>query len=159
MRFIPSDYRLAMNLEYGSRKASTRIMFIILLIMNLAVDFNPYSDADFTDLIEFIYSVDLSSEELMQSPELLKSDGVQMAHHGQNGASKEVYNAISPEICFFSTPKWLYNNDNGGGYNSGRWKSITVREWIKEIGAKTVKAYEGDQTYRFTSNGIFKVYE
>ncbi len=100
-----------------------------------------------------------SSEELMERPELLKSNCVQMAHHGQNGAPKDVYNAIHPEICFFSAPKWLYDNDNGGGYNSGRWKSITVREWIKEIGAKTVKAYEGDQTYRFTSDGIYKVYE
>ena len=101
----------------------------------------------------------LSSEELMQRPELLKSDGVQMAHHGQNGASKEVYNAISPEICFFSTPKWLYDNDNGGGYNSGKWKTTVVRGWVKELGAKTVRAFEGDQTYNFTRKGIFKVYE
>ena len=43
------------------------------------------------------------------------------------------------------------------GYNSGRWKSIIVRDWIKEIGATPVKAFEGDQTYRFTSEGIYEI--
>ena len=100
-----------------------------------------------------------SSEEVMERPELLKADGVQMAHHGQNGSPKEVYEAIHPQICFFSASEALYNNDNGGGYNSGRWKSLIVQEWIKEIGAECVKAYEGDQTYRFTSTGIFKINE
>ena len=100
-----------------------------------------------------------SSKELLERPELLKSDAVQMAHHGQNGASKEVYDAIKPEICFFNCPKWLYENDNGGGYNSGKWKTIIVRGWMKDLGSKIVKAYNGDQTYRFTSKGIFKVYE
>ena len=100
-----------------------------------------------------------ASKEIMERPELLKSDAVQMAHHGQNGAPKDVYNAIYPEICFFSASEKLYNNDNGGGYNSGRWKSIVVRDWMEEIGAKPVKAFEGDQTYRFTSEGIFEVYE
>ena len=44
----------------------------------------------------------------------LKSYAVQMAHHGQNGVGKEVYDVIDPSICFFNAPKWLYENDNGG---------------------------------------------
>ena len=44
----------------------------------------------------------------------LKSYAVQMAHHGQNGVGKEVYDVIDPTICFFNAPKWLYENDNGG---------------------------------------------
>ena len=55
-----------------------------------------------------------SSKEIMDNPSLLKSDAVQMAHHGQNGAPKEVYDAIHPQICFFSATEALYNNDNGG---------------------------------------------
>ena len=100
-----------------------------------------------------------TSKELMEEPEKLKADAVQMAHHGQNGASKEVYEAIAPDICFFNCPEWLYNNDNGEGYNSGKWKTIEVRGWVDELGAKSYKAFEGDQTIRFTSDGFEKVEE
>lgn len=100
-----------------------------------------------------------ASKELMEEPEKLKADAVQMAHHGQNGVSKDVYEAIDPEICFFNCPEWLYNNDNGNGYNSGKWKTVEVRSWVDELGAKSYKAFEGDQTIRFTSDGFVKAEE
>ena len=100
-----------------------------------------------------------ASKELMEEPEKLKADAVQMAHHGQNGVSKDVYEAIDPEICFFNCPEWLYNNDNGNGYNSGKWKTVEVRSWVDELGAKSYKAFEGNQTIRFTSDGFVKVEE
>ena len=100
-----------------------------------------------------------ASKELMEEPEKLKADAVQMAHHGQNGVSKDVYEAIDPEICFFNCPEWLYNNDNGNGYNSGKWKTVEVRSWLDELGAKSYKAFEGNQTIRFTSDGFVKVEE
>ena len=90
-----------------------------------------------------------ASEELLENPEILKADAVQMAHHGQNGVTKEVYEAIQPKICCFNAPEWLYNNDNGGGYNSGKWKSIEVRSWVEELGAKSILAFQGDQTIEF----------
>ena len=76
-----------------------------------------------------------------------------MSHHGQNGVTKEVYDAVNPEICFFNCPEWLYNNDNGGGYDSGNWKTIIVRDWMKELNTQNFVAYEGDQTIRFTEDG------
>ncbi len=94
-----------------------------------------------------------ASIELLKTPEKLKADAVQMAHHGQNGVTKEVYEAIRPEICFFNSPEWLYNNDSGTGYNTGPWKTIEVREWMKEMHAQSFVAYEGDITLRFTSEG------
>ena len=90
-----------------------------------------------------------ASKELLENPVILKADAVQMAHHGQNGVTKEVYMAIKPKICFFNSPEWLYNNDNGGGYNSGKWQSIEVRSWVDELGADSILAYEGDQTIKF----------
>lgn len=66
----------------------------------------------------------------------LKSDMVQMAHHGQNGVTREVYEAINPSACLWPTPKWLYENDNGGGFNSGPWKTLEVRDWMDELGVK-----------------------
>lgn len=98
----------------------------------------------------FLYA----SEELLENPSILKADVVQMAHHGQNGVTKEVYEAIEPKICCFNAPEWLYNNDNGGGYNSGKWKSIEVREWVDGLGAKSIVAFEGNQTLKFASNEI-----
>lgn len=99
------------------------------------------------------------SEELMNMPDKLKADAVQMSHHGQNGCSKDVYEAISPQIAFFNCPKWLYENDNGGGYDSGNWKTLEVREWMEELGVKSYKSFEGDQTFEFTKDGIIKIEE
>ena len=95
------------------------------------------------------------SIELMENPDILKSDVVQMAHHGQNGVTKEVYDAIAPEICCVNAPEWLYNNNlSGQGYNTGKWQSLEVRSWVEGLGAKSVLAFEGDQTLVFTKTGI-----
>lgn len=95
-----------------------------------------------------------ASKELMEEPEKLKADAVQMSHHGQNGVSEDVYKAIAPELCFFNTPEWLYNNDNGEGYDSGKWQSIIVRGWLEELGTKNILAFEGDRTVNFTEYGL-----
>ncbi len=79
-----------------------------------------------------------ASKELLETPEKLQSYAVQMAHHGQNGVKKEVYDKIQPKLCFFNAPKWLYDNDNGGGYNSGKWQSVIVRGWVEEYGADSI---------------------
>lgn len=101
-----------------------------------------------------------ASKELLEKPKKLKANAVQMAHHGQNGVTKEVYDAISPEVCFYNSPKWLWNNDNGGGEGSGPWKTLVVRnEWMKDKNVINYVAFEGDQTVRFTSEGIIEVEE
>lgn len=68
----------------------------------------------------------------------LKSDICQMAHHGQCGVEKRVYEAIKPEICLWNTPKWLWDNDLGKGFNTAHLKTVEVRGWmIDELGVKT----------------------
>ncbi len=62
----------------------------------------------------------------------LKADIVQMAHHGQNGVGRSIYQSIAPKICLWPTPQWLWDNDNGGGYNSGPWRTVETRSWMKE---------------------------
>ena len=64
----------------------------------------------------------------------LKSDIVQMAHHGQQGVGQEVYQAVSPAICLWPTPEFLWNNDNGGGENSGPWTTLETRRWMEQLG-------------------------
>ena len=67
-------------------------------------------------------------------PELIKADYVQMAHHGQNGVGREVYEAIMPSACFWCTPTWLWDNMGENGYDTGRFKTVIVRGWMSELG-------------------------
>lgn len=91
-----------------------------------------------------------SSEKLLKTQkEKLKSDIVQMAHHGQNGATKELYEQINPTICMWPTPEWLWNNDSGEGKGSGPWKTLETRLWMEEL--KVKKNYvekDGDITIK-----------
>lgn len=95
-----------------------------------------------------------ASLELLQNPEKLKADVVQMAHHGQNGVSKDVYVAIAPKVCCFNTTSGLYNNDPGTGFNTGRYQSIEVQSWIQELRAQSVLSFFGDRIIKFNQNGI-----
>lgn len=57
-------------------------------------------------------------------------NAVQMAHHGQNGVQKWVYEKISPKVCMWPTPEWLWDNNNGEGFNTAEYKTIETRNWI-----------------------------
>jgi len=73
----------------------------------------------------------------------LKSDYVQMAHHGQAGVDRDFYEAVAAKACLWPTPVWLWNNDKGTGKGSGPWSTLTVRQWMDELGIKKhyVSAY------------------
>lgn len=91
-----------------------------------------------------------SGEKLLEnSKDKLKADIVQMAHHGQNGVTQEVYKAIQPSICLWPTPEWLWNNDNGGGTNSGDWKTLETRNWMENLKVKQ-NIIEKDGNYSLT---------
>ena len=59
----------------------------------------------------------------------LQADFVQMAHHGQAGVDKNVYNAIMPHYAFFNCNYYIWNN------TGGRLQTLTVRGWINNLGA------------------------
>ena len=67
---------------------------------------------------------------------ILKSDICQMAHHGQNGCSREFYEAVAPKECLWCTPDWLWNNDRGKGFNTHDYQTVEVRTWMDEIGVE-----------------------
>ena len=59
---------------------------------------------------------------------LLDCDICKMAHHGQDGVDRDFYEAVSPEICLWPTPSWVWDNTNGN------LKTLEVRAWIEELG-------------------------
>jgi hypothetical protein len=85
----------------------------------------------------------------------LKSDYVQMAHHGQNGVDKAFYQVVAPKYCLWPTPKWLWDNDMGGGKGTGPWVTQEVKSWMDELGVKkNYFQFDGLQTIRcFPSQG------
>ncbi len=54
----------------------------------------------------------------------LKSDIVQMAHHGQAGVNKDVYEAIDAQVHLWPTPIWVWKNENG------TYQIDEVRKWV-----------------------------
>ena len=82
----------------------------------------------------------------MHSAEKLKCDIVQMAHHGQDGVNFDFYKAVKPKMCLWTTPKWLWDNDAGLGYNTHTFKTVITQGWMRELGVKHhIKEYEGTQ--------------
>lgn len=83
-------------------------------------------------------SVDVGNKllELYGESGILKCDICQMGHHGQGGPDKSFYESVAPEICFWNTPDWLWNNDIGKGFNTHIFGTVAVRGWMDEIGVK-----------------------
>lgn len=86
----------------------------------------------------FLGDMDWRAEDkiLSEFPEQLRCRIVQMAHHGQQGVTEKFYKQISPEICLWPTPEWLWNNDIGGGFDTGPYKTLETRAWMEKLHTK-----------------------
>ena len=121
----------------------------ILYTQDPSIRFNPLNNSstvfrltlgDKTVIFLGDLGVESGNKMLARLGDTLKSDLCQMAHHGQAGCSRNVYEAIKPSACFWCAPDWLYENDIGkldksktGGYGSGPWQTLNVRAWMEEI--------------------------
>lgn len=83
-----------------------------------------------------------------ESREKLKSDIVQMAHHGHMGVSMEVYAEIAPEACIWCAIERVYNEpilplhlaDGEKMRKMGRLRmygTALTRKWMDMLGVKT----------------------
>ncbi len=83
-----------------------------------------------------------------ESRHLLKSDIVQMAHHGHMNVGMEVYAAIAPEACLWCCPSWLYDEPAIPPYPENRerlrkmqrermYGTAVTREWMSILGVST----------------------
>ena len=79
----------------------------------------------------------------------LKSDIVQMAHHGQQGVDQDAYALIAPTTCLWPSPAWLWNNDNGGGIGSGPWGTLTTRAWMDALGVKDNRSLKDGDVHMY----------
>jgi len=82
-----------------------------------------------------------------ESEDRLKSDIVQMAHHGGLGCSMEVYAAIDPQACLWCCPESWYNGEYMPKimYNREKLKEIgwirmhgisITRRWMEQLGVR-----------------------
>ncbi len=71
----------------------------------------------------------------------LKSDLCQLAHHGQDAVTEDVYDAIAPTACLWCTPDWLWVNNNylsndPETVGQGPFTTLETRAWMEKLGVK-----------------------
>lgn len=111
----------------------------------------------------FLGDYDIDAEEDFKqyfSTEKLRCDIVQMAHHGQDGVSKEFYELIKPKYCLYTAPDWLWENNKGFWENDnkkpgpetrgqGRFTTLDTRLWMAEL--RVIRSFhfgDGDWLFR-----------
>lgn len=85
----------------------------------------------------------------------IKSDIVQLAHHGQSGVGFEVYKAVSASLAMWCTPLWLWENNIGSkGPGTGPWRVDETRGWLEQLGVKEhIIAKDGTYKIILTNGG------
>ena len=87
------------------------------------------------------------------SPDSIRKDIVQMAHHGQGGVDFSFYKLIQPKICLYTAPQWLWENNryrctNPASAGTGRFTTLETRRWMEELGVEQSFTHaEGDYVF------------
>jgi beta-lactamase superfamily II metal-dependent hydrolase len=120
--------------------------FKILSVRNPEITVNPYNNQSMVIRVwdrkkSMLFLGDLGIEggdKLLNGPyrKDLNCDYLQMAHHGQNGVSKDFYRSIKFKACLWPSPSWVYNNDAGKGYNTHTFQTVEIRNLMDELGIK-----------------------
>lgn len=128
----------------GSAGEIDGVNFKILAVKNEEITTNDFNNScmivkmwDTTRSVLFLGDAgEEEGEKVLNGPfrNDLDCDFLQMAHHGQRGVNKRFYQSIKFKACLWPTPRWLWNNDAGKGFNTGPWKTVETREWMKELG-------------------------
>lgn len=85
----------------------------------------------------------------------VRADMVQMAHHGQNGAERRVYEAIGAKYALWPTPDWLWTNTiNPAEPGKGPWKTLEVRQWMEALNTKAITCLEETTIIDISDRGV-----
>ncbi len=64
---------------------------------------------------------------------------IQLAHHGQNGTTDKFYEMIKEKkVCLYAAKQWIYDNDNGTGFNTATLTTLHTRDLVREWGVLTI---------------------
>ena len=70
---------------------------------------------------------------------LLHCDYCKMSHHGQGGVGRNFYEAVSPKVCLWPTPSWVYASARPN------LRTYETREWVAGLGVeKEYRSFEGN---------------
>ncbi len=104
-----------------------------------------FIEGDFTMLFLSDLGVDGGVKLLQNAGDRLKCRAVQMAHHGQYGVDREVYEKVAAKYAFWPTPRWLWDNTEylgKGEKGSGPFDTPKNIKWMEELGAINVTSFE-----------------
>lgn len=120
--------------------------FKILCVKNEDITVNPYNNSCMVirvgdDVKSMVFLGDAGREEgnrLLNGPyrKDLDCDYLQMAHHGQKGVSKDFYRSVKFNACLWPSPSWVYNNDEGKGFNTNTFETVDIRNLVDSLGIK-----------------------
>lgn len=69
---------------------------------------------------------------------------IQLAHHGQNGTTDKFYNMIKEKkVVLYAAKQWIYDNDNGSGFNTANLTTLHMRDLVREWGVLRVYTQAG----------------
>ena len=136
-------------------------------VLNEPINYHSYRAINATSLIFkvhfpkrsvlFLGDFDAEAEEDYAkhfSVEKLKCDIVQMAHHGQNGVSRNFYQLIQPKFCLYTAPDWLWENNayyrnEIASRGKGSFTIMETRLWMAELGViRSFHLGDGDWLFR-----------
>ncbi len=87
------------------------------------------------------------ADEIMTSyPDDVKSDIVQMSHHGNGAYPDYFYEAIAPSKAFFDAPDWLMENKNKETGETSYYSTPHYVELMQRLGAKVI-SYSSKRKY------------
>lgn len=76
----------------------------------------------------------------------LKSDILQVAHHGYSGGSLKLYTAVSPSVCFWPTIRESFDTPRRNGYNDDGTKIINEGQYFLRSKLEGVTHYDTGET-------------
>lgn len=82
-------------------------------------------------------------------PEDVKSDFVQMAHHGNSLMPDYFYEAVAPRKAFFDAPYWLMENKNKETGLESYYTTPHYKALMEKIGAKIISYSSEGHSVRF----------
>ena len=146
---------IIMDLALGSEIQIDELKFKILYVVNESITANGMNNASMvikviTPKMSVLFLGDMGEEAgfaLLNSQYAseIKSDVVQMAHHGQSGVTRDVYEAVQATIALWACPDYVWSV-----YESHYWlTTLETRAWMEELGCNVnYVAKDGDIVLR-----------